>query len=147
MTGSFKTIFGVAPDHPDARGTIEVTIDGMTRRFDGTDVTGSVRDGAFRTGYPIVSVTAQEDGTMRGMSFFLIIDPDFFGSNQEQPIDGYTVFSQLRQSTGNPPVISRLGYLVGTVRIESAGMDKGDLISGTLEARISGRAKPADWKD
>ena len=147
ITGSFKTIFGVAPNHPDARGTIEVKIDGMPRRFDGTNVTGSVRDGAFRTGYPIVSVTAQEDGTMRGMSFYLIIDPDFFGSNQEQPIDGYTVFSQLRQSTGNPPVISRLGYIVGTVRIESAGMEKGDLISGTLDAKIRGRAKPADWKD
>lgn len=146
LTASFNSRWASPISSTNFEGFIDVEIDGLTRHFVSTNITAAASTNSFRAGFPVITVAGSEEGTDRGMQCFLVIDPDYFTANEDQPVDGYTIFAQLHQTIGTPPQSSRLGYLVGTLKLNTAGTNKGDIVSGTLKANISGSAKPADWK-
>ncbi len=142
-SGSVKATFrapwrksaGIFNPFAGSTAEVEVELEGEKREFLVQGAAAHPFPEAMRYGYPHIVIGGVQKTGGRLLAASLVVDPEFFKQG-ELPIDMFSVMGALIEVNPLAGDVKVLGFLIGELKLDEAGTERGKIVSGTLEAVI-----------
>jgi hypothetical protein len=85
---------------------------------------------------PSITLIALPKGSLRLQLLALVIQPEFYAADKPLPVDGFSVGGLLLEGRLLARDFKIAGLLLGTLRLDEAGVLPGESVRGTLRAEL-----------
>jgi hypothetical protein len=95
----------------------------------------------IRVGFPALYLFWKYEGMSKGFGTRLLVDPGFYQTDKEVPVDGYAVFAYMVEQSHGSKRWARSAWIRGKLSFDETGNSEGKPISGRLNVELLTRAR------